>query len=103
MAQTTTAYATIMTVVQGNQAFIDRVSAATVNAAVDIAAEASSTVNYARRQALVPKVLQSPSTLATQFAIAIACQQNLTASPAPTDAQLYTGAVAVWSAMAGVS
>jgi hypothetical protein len=103
MAQTTTPYATIMNVVQASSVFVDRVAAAALNAALDVAAEPSSTANYTKRQALVPRVMQNPTQLATPFAIAIACQQNLTTSPAPTDAQLYAGAIAVWSAMAGVA
>jgi hypothetical protein len=103
MAQTTTAYAGIAGVVQGSDAFVWRVAVATVNAAIDVAAEASSVANYANRQALVPRVMQSPSALAAQFAFAIACQQNLTSVASTTDTQLYNGAMAVWSAMAGVS
>jgi hypothetical protein len=102
MAQTTTAYNGIANVVQGNDAFVWRVAVASVNAAIDVAAEPSSTANYARRQALVPRVLQAPGLLSQQFAYAIAIQQNLTTVASTTDAMLYAGALAVWNAMAGI-
>lgn len=100
--QSTTAYSGISNAVRSDQAFLQRVAVAAVNAALTIAAEASSTANYANRQALVPKVMQAPDSFSLQFAIAIALDQNLTSTGAP-DSNLYAGALDVWDAMAGVA
>lgn len=85
--------------VNADQTFAQRVEIAMLQAAQNIAAEATSTTNHANRVALAKAASLAPKQYAPLFTEMLAAQAIDTSS---TDAAINTMVASVWNTLAGV-
>jgi hypothetical protein len=86
--------------VQNDSVFVGRILAAAVQAAIAIYGELNTTPSHAARAAFAIKVMQSPSSYATQFAWATVADPTIDATA--TDATIFARINAQWNLLAGV-
>lgn len=95
-----TTYAQQYASIQTDSAFVGRITAAAVQAAIAIYGESTGVTSHAARAAFAIKVMASPESYTRQFAWA--CVADPTIDATATDATLFSRINAQWNVLAGV-